>query len=255
MYFKKTGSGSLVLLVFHGFGQDHAIFNDYLPLLSDKYTVYSFDIFYHGKSTRSDTPLTHEEWTAHFKRFLKAEKISRFSMLAFSLGGRFCISINKNFSQQIESFIMLAPDGIYTSFWYKMAGTYIGTVIFKYYMSNEKRFNSLINLFSKLSIASPSLIKFAQKELGSQDRRVQVYKTWTFFRKLQMTRKDLKSCFSKNRKPIQIILGNLDTIVTVQDVRKRLKHFNNVEILTVRAKHGQMIDESQRLVASLLLVE
>ena len=49
LFYDMTGSGSPVILL-HGVGQNHKIFNKLVPQLKDKYTVYTMDNRGNGKS-------------------------------------------------------------------------------------------------------------------------------------------------------------------------------------------------------------
>lgn len=253
--YKKTNGGEKNLLIFHGFGQDQNAFASYLKILKPQYTVYSFDIFYHGKSNRADYLLTISEWCENLKSILLKENINQFSLLSFSLGGRFCLASATIFSSQIDNLIMLAPDGIYQSFWYKTSKTSLGNIVFRYFIKNETRFNKLIKSINLLGLASPSLIRFVEKEVNTQARRDQVYLTWTYFQKLQLKKSVLKTTIERIKKPTHIILGKLDLIVRESDIKKKTSGFNKVKLHSIRAKHGQMIDQSKTLVSSLLLGE
>ncbi|HEY5824200.1 MAG TPA: hypothetical protein VIT44_07545, partial [Cyclobacteriaceae bacterium] len=51
LHYIKSGSGPKSLLLFHGFGQDHRSFDDLTIVLAGEYTLYSFDLFFHGESS------------------------------------------------------------------------------------------------------------------------------------------------------------------------------------------------------------
>jgi pimeloyl-ACP methyl ester carboxylesterase len=48
--YTKTGAGSAVLVLFHGFGQNRNAFHQWEEALKDSHTLYSFDLFFHGAS-------------------------------------------------------------------------------------------------------------------------------------------------------------------------------------------------------------
>src|SRR5690242_12625904 len=90
LFYERKGNGRKTLLLFHGFGQDHATFNPLMEQLKDEYTFYSFDLYFHGKSnwTNGEVPLEKHEWKNIINAFLKENSIEEFALLGFSLGGK-----------------------------------------------------------------------------------------------------------------------------------------------------------------------
>ena len=53
LYYEKSGKGAPLLLL-HGNGEDHTIFDKLVPLLEQSYTVYAIDSRGHGESNPTD---------------------------------------------------------------------------------------------------------------------------------------------------------------------------------------------------------
>ncbi|MEQ1588528.1 MAG: alpha/beta hydrolase, partial [Cyclobacteriaceae bacterium] len=101
--YQKSGHGEKSLLLFHGFGQHHKIFETLTEALSPHYTLYAFDLFFHGQSKWEDeTPLEKKMWREIMLQFLTENKIERFSVLGFSLGGKFTLATLELFPDRIE---------------------------------------------------------------------------------------------------------------------------------------------------------
>src|ERR1035437_5613420 len=91
------GNGAKTMLAFHGFGRDGDDFKVLEPSLGRAYRIISFDLFYHGKS---DSPmnveainLSIEDLKVMINGFLLENNIERFSLLAYSLGGRISLEL------------------------------------------------------------------------------------------------------------------------------------------------------------------
>ncbi len=124
LHYEKSGTGSQVLLAFHGFGQDKSYFDELIKIWSDTYTIYTFDIYFHGESfwpNGKERPLTKADWQAIIKAFVIQEDITRFSLVGFSMGGKFVLATLENFADHVNEVTLIAPDGIKTSFWYSLA--------------------------------------------------------------------------------------------------------------------------------------
>ncbi|MBA4055299.1 MAG: alpha/beta hydrolase, partial [Marivirga sp.] len=143
LHYINTGSGSKILLVFHGFGQDHKVFRELTESLSGIYTIYLFDLYFHGKSEwgYDELPLEKEHWKDTIQQFLNENEIEKFCLAGFSLGGKFVLSTLESFPSKTEEVFLLAPDGIKTSSWYSLA-TYpiIFRKIFKSMIRHHGRF-------------------------------------------------------------------------------------------------------------------
>lgn len=251
LHYRIHGSGNRDLICFHGFGQDQDAFSSYLHSLQG-YRVFLFDLYYHGESSGSEQQLSQEEWLNYFNFFLEKEQIHTFSLLSFSLGGRFSLSLFPNFYKRIDHIILLAPDGIIKPFWYRVATNRIGNIIFKRLMTSELLFERTLKFMEKTHLASTTLVRFARKELATHQRRQQVYQTWTYFTPLQPTLTHLKGYFEKFNGEAHAVLGEKDAILQVSKMADQLKVLPNLKIHIIDAKHHQMIFSAKSLVFSLL---
>ncbi|MEQ8241141.1 MAG: alpha/beta fold hydrolase [Cyclobacteriaceae bacterium] len=252
LHYVKHGSKSKVLLCFHGFGQEHGLWKNYLELLSDDYTIYLFDIFYHGKSTRLANYLSKDEWNQEIQEFLKKENIDRFSLLGFSLGGRFCLASYIDFHHKIDRMVLLAPDGIHRSFWYRLANSFLGNRLFKYLMYTPEKFERFVNVFKGTGIVRQSLIKFAERELGTMHDKDKVYKTWTYFSSLQVAPILWQQLSKEHANEILIILGKQDSIVRPQDIKAQILKASNISLIEIEGKHHHVVENAKVLVTSFM---
>ena len=85
LYYEKTGSGRPLVLV-HGNGEDHSIFNEAVRLLSGRFTCYAVDSRCHGRSTHN-VPLHYEDMAADICAFLEALDLRDVVFYGFSDGG------------------------------------------------------------------------------------------------------------------------------------------------------------------------
>ena len=85
LYYKVSGSGPAILLV-HGNGEDHCIFNETAELLSEDYTVYALDSRGHGKSSRVKM-LGYEVMAEDVAEFVRKLKLEKPCYCGFSDGG------------------------------------------------------------------------------------------------------------------------------------------------------------------------
>src|SRR5687767_8509330 len=105
LHYRKLGNGPKVLLAFHGFGQDISFFSPVAEALVNEFTIYAFDLFFHGKSwlEKEHAPLSKALLADLMQRFLAKEKVEKFSVTGFSMGGKFALSVLESFPEKVHS--------------------------------------------------------------------------------------------------------------------------------------------------------
>jgi pimeloyl-ACP methyl ester carboxylesterase len=236
----KSGSGPDVMLLFHGFGQDHNAFKTLLPTLSKDYTCYSFDLFFHGESqwNKGELPLEKEFWMELLEKFLSESKIDKFSMTGFSLGCRFILASIEAFPEKVKKVYLLAPDGVKASFWYTIA-TYPWTLrmVFKSMIKHPFSFKTLAHSLYELHLADKSLVKFAEHQMNTLEKRRRVYYAWVVFRHLKFNLEKLSQLINKNNIPVTIITGKKDPVIKAKNMDGLIKKLKNCRVEVLDSGH------------------
>lgn len=240
--YSKHGTEKEVICLFHGFGQDRNVFNSWLPELTKKHTVYAFDLFYHGESTRAHSTLSREEWKRNFNEFLIEGKIEKFSVLGFSLGGRFAISTALALPERINHLFLLAPDAVYRTPWYRLATSPGLKRIFRYYMFRPDRMDRLISRGLKLGIICRYIANFVRLELGSIENKKLIYFSWNHFKPLGYSHWQLRKKFKKSVFKKTLILGKQDFVIPTKKILPILKGCG-FDVITLDKKHHQLVKE------------
>ena len=85
LFYHKEGSGRPVILL-HGNGEDHTIFDVAIRDLARSYTVYALDSRSHGKSDPVPT-LTYREMAEDVAAFIRQQGLEKPALVGFSDGG------------------------------------------------------------------------------------------------------------------------------------------------------------------------
>lgn len=85
LFYHKEGSGRPVILL-HGNGEDHTIFDVAIKDLARSYTVYALDSRSHGKSDPVPT-LTYREMAEDVAAFIRQQGLEKPALVGFSDGG------------------------------------------------------------------------------------------------------------------------------------------------------------------------
>lgn len=219
------------LLMFHGYGQDSSVFKGI--------DGYSFDLFFHGKSVwpKGEEPLEKSEWKELISEFLEKNKIQKFRVLGFSMGGKFAMATLEAFPDRVTEIILLAPDGVKTSTWYSLATYPIALRnVFKSMIANHSRFRRIASASKKLGLIDKGVLRFVETQMDSEEKRKRVYHSWVVFRHLEFDLAKIKELINKNNIGLRLFVGRYDKIIRPENM-KRLT--TNVEIID--AGHNDLI--------------
>jgi pimeloyl-ACP methyl ester carboxylesterase len=247
LHYATTGNGNKHLLVFHGFGQDMSVFEFFARSLARQYTFYVFDLYFHGKSTwgLAEKTLTKEEWKKTLTLFLNENNIASFSVAGFSLGGKFALATLELFPEKTKEIFLIAPDGIKTSFWYSLA-TYpiMFRKFFKSMILHPNRFLSLVQWLNKTGVVDQGLIRFAEYQMNSEEKRSRVYYSWVVFRHLQFNLSQIASLINQHNIKLTLIVGKYDKVITPKNMTSFLKKIKTYRFEILESGHSGLINQS-----------
>jgi len=246
LHYTIYGHGRKKLLAFHGFGQSAKDYNNFSNTIQDDYTVYSFDLFFHGESIwqEKEKPLEKEQLAQFVIAFLKKENVEQFSLVGYSLGAKFLLAILEKFNTQVDGITFIAPDGIKTNFWYSLA-TYpiLLRRFFKVMILNPKPLFHLIGFLKKIRIVDKGLYKFATSQLITEPQRNRVYYSWTVFRHLHFDMTDIAALINTHEIKVEMYLGKYDRIITEKNMNNLLHLLDNYTLEILDTGHNTLLND------------
>lgn len=250
--YQKLGEGPAILLAFHGFGQDNQVFASLAASLNNQFTIFAIDLFFHGNSQYAGRKLlTKPDWNRFIAAFLRAQSVTRFSVMGFSLGGRFALAISEEFANQLDQLLLIAPDGITNNVWYRLAtASSLGRTLFRYvlrHLSILKRFGQGLVWLGWLNRA---LMRFAELSLGTDKQRELAYLSWTQFRQIRPDLTTLAAALNANSVRVRFFMGAFDRIVPGFYVLPLTKRLWQYELTNLPTRHNQLIDLAGSILAS-----
>lgn len=244
LHYVIEGHGSKNLLLFHGFGQNRNVFDGFAKSLSAEFKLYIFDLYFHGESTwgQGEQPIEKSLWKKTIERFLELHGIDKFSLCGFSLGGKFALAILEAFPEKVESIILIAPDGIKTSFWYSLA-TYPLMIrrLFKSMVLHPTRFTALSKTLYNLGLMDKGLIRFAESQMDTEDKRRRVYNSWVVFRHLTFDLKKMGALINRHTIKLIMITGKFDKVIRSKNMHKLLTHVEKFDHEILETGHNGLV--------------
>ncbi len=236
--------GPKTLLAFHGFGQNAETMAPLAGHLSDSYTTYSFDLFFHGNSIwrHREQTLSKEDWRRIMDEILDTYNIHSFSLAGFSLGGKLVLATLELYPARTEKLFLMAPDGIDTSLWYDLA-TYPATFR-KYFQSmimKPHRFYNLVNMLKRMKVMDKGLIKFAASQMNSNRKRYRVYYSWIVFKELKFNLNRIAMVLNSHNIPIYIWIGKYDKVIKTKRLKRLTNQLDKCELVFLDCGHNDLI--------------
>ncbi|MEO6684976.1 MAG: alpha/beta fold hydrolase [Dyadobacter sp.] len=260
LHYHILGHGPKILLAFHGIGQTGlSCFQSFSDLLGEHYTIYAFDLFFHGESkgihgddSFSDQDIvTKPLWKTLVSEFLKDNQIERFDVAAFSMGGRFALATLEEFSSQIDIAFLIAPDGVSEHPLYTLASRFWPTrKLFHWVLQNPDVLNKSANVFEKLGLIHSSLIRFTQYMLDDPKRQETIYHSWLAFRMLKF---DIPAVYKKlEGTKVYLFIGKYDKLLKVKDVKKLTVLLPEEQYFLIAAGHGNLVEKAAVIIHKLV---
>ncbi|TAF67508.1 MAG: alpha/beta hydrolase [Cytophagales bacterium] len=246
--YQKYGEGAEIWLCFHGFGQDHSFIMPLVHSLQKACTFYSFDMFFHGQShwEEASEAISSVFWQQCLEVFfLQESSINTFSVLGYSLGGKFALATLLAQPQRVKKMVLVASEGIEEHRVYKIATRNSwGRFFFKKFTHQaHSPIPWLLDGAQKMRLIPTKTHHFIQQQWQSPENRKKLYRTWQLTRGLFFQPIVVAELLCKYQIVTHFVIGNHDTVVPFARVRALYKLLPDaLKILTfVDAKHHQII--------------
>jgi pimeloyl-ACP methyl ester carboxylesterase len=235
MGYVKTGAGPAVILL-HGFGEDHHIFNSTVTALEKTYTVYTPDLLGTGMSPINTFPSNFSiEYVADSTAALiQHEKIENCILLGHSMGGYVTLAFAKKYPQYLKGFGLLHSTALPDTP-IKIENRLRGITFIEKFGAATFLETTAPNLFGTYTQKNhPQLItEFIQSIPSFSNGAL------TSYYQAMMQRPDLTSVLETTPLPVLFILGDQDIAVALEDTLPQTK-MPNTAYLYVLENCGHM---------------
>ncbi len=251
----RLGSGPNILLAFHGIGQDGAsCFAPVLKPLGTHYTIYAFDLPFHGKNSNAPFQvISKAEWKESVAQFLKINNITRFDIAGFSIGGRFALATLEAFPENIDNAFLIAPDGVSEHPMYALA-TRIPPArwIYGWLMRHPGVFFPGVRAARTLKLASKSLVRFTQQVLNTPEKRQTIYRSWVAFRDLRFDIPALVRTANASGVKIYLFAGVYDSLLKPKAVQPLAALLPERQYIELKSGHTRLVEHAATWICALI---
>ena len=245
LHYAVLGTGPDVWLLFHGFAQSKEHLLSLAAQMAGRgVRVYVFDIYFHGESIwgRGTRLLQNEDWKEILMAFLEQERIGRFSVAGYSMGGKFAISSVMAWPGRCKACWLIAADGVSRNFWYGVATQFKPLrKLFRYFVVRPRAMYKLFDLVRKMRIVDPGVIEFSFRQVKTRKRRVRLYYAWVVFRQLFSPMMAFAETLRKHEIKATVILGKKDKMITLRSMEPLLSRDPDIPLLILDANHEEVL--------------
>jgi len=217
----RFGRGKRVVVAIHGYSNDAQLFGLLEEDLKNSFTFICIDLPLHGATRWNKDLLTPKKLQAIISQILSKEQLPKnYWLLGFSLGGRIALSVYQFTPESVKRLILLAPDGLYNSWWNKFwVQTYIGNRTIAFFLKRPQLAARLLDWFKKHRLVNRKIYSFAQGLLNSKRESHLLYERWKLMRKMRPALNKISSLILFHQTPVSLVFGKCDNITPSDDAQ------------------------------------
>ncbi len=255
--YRVYGHGSKSLIAFHGFGRSGEDFREFGEDLCDSFTLYAFDLPYHGKAevhSKSALPaLTMSQLETLILAFCKEKNINRFSLMGYSLGGKVALACAQVLPDRVDHLWLLAPDGLKINPFYWMGTrSWVGSLLFKSIIRHPALLLITGNILEKTGLLNPKINHFVRHHMDTVPKRSRVFQVWMLFRKCWPDLKIIGQNINTKNIRLQMFFGLYDSVIPPRMAQKLVHYLKDKEVLNV-IRHGHKLMEKHEEISRVML--
>ncbi|TAF45247.1 MAG: alpha/beta hydrolase [Sphingobacteriales bacterium] len=221
LHYYQYGIGKQILIAFHGFGMRGNQFAKLEDALGNKYTIYSFDLFFHGQTQLSDDTVNTirkgfdtSQIANAITEFLTSinQPESPFSLLSYSIGAKLALALLVQMPQRVKKAYFIAADGFETNTVLKICSSrYINNWLLKL-VYHPKTLHYILKKLYQLGYIDEALHRILSFEFSTQAYRMVSYKTITYYSRLRFNKIQLAQIINKNHIETHFFFGKYDKL-------------------------------------------
>lgn len=237
----KYGNGPRIFIAFHGHGRHASDFKTFAEDLNA--TIYSFNLFFHGKSVYQQNklkkfkPLQHEDLKNILSVIPEKIKADEYNFIAYSLGGKFTLNFITYFPEKVNQVILMAPDGLGHSFYSRSGHVPIFRWWFRRIVAQPKGFLRLTDFLVKIRLLSKGINKFLHYQMESPSRRLRAFLSWAYLRDIFPQHEIIKQNLKSHHIDLVLIMPENDQIIPLKSGEKFLKKMETGRLFKLESNH------------------
>ena len=234
----RLGTGSRLLICFHGFGDHAVIWRNLERKMGDKFTLIAIDLPFHGHTDWQQKTMQIIDFEHIIHKILAIEKVERFSLAGFSFGARLVSRLLFSKADSIDAILLFSPDGFETK------GLKLATIIpvfmrrFAQFMFRKPDvFVRSIEWLYQKKLVVKSVHWFFSQNIGQAERRKRLFFYWLSLNDFEVKLPIFKQKLLETGIPTHIFLGNSDDVTPLSIGTFLSTDALNIQLHVVESDH------------------
>jgi pimeloyl-ACP methyl ester carboxylesterase len=215
----RFGQGHHPLIAFHGYGRKAEDFAFFVPHLCPDVTLYSFNLFGHGRSRYPEermerNTISKAEWAEIFQAFLTRIGAEKASLIGYSLGGKAALCLAERIPERLDQVHLFAPDGLHRFSWYRWATrSSLFRALLKRQIQDPKLLFSFFNTAKRIGAIGSRTQRFLLQQVRTRPQRKAVYEIWNMHRDLAPDLKRIALNLREDPFILRSYFGQRDSVI------------------------------------------
>lgn len=255
LHYEEWGTGSKLLLAFHGYAESASTFHLFGQYLGKEYTILAFGLPHHGASTwKEDMPFTIHHLSALVRSVKTTYNVNKISVMGYSIGGRICLSMVAAMPETIDKVLLMGADGLAVNGnYYLLTRTRIGKFLFKWFLRNPKASMRMNNALRNLRLISAARHKLVAHSLRTEEQRKLLLQVWPGLSSLLPKPRKVKAIIAQYRVPIVIYMGAYDKLLPPKLSIRFAQGLDTVKVFILKKGHKIFDKDNAQEIAQQLL--
>ncbi len=217
-HWKEYGSGSKLLLAFHGFNRSPDDFHSFEKWLGQEYTILAFDLFYHGKSAvrnnHNNMAINLLELKSLIDEVLFNYNKEVFEIVAYSFGGRLALNLVEIYGKRVQGLYLMAPDAMrFNPGFFFMVQNVIGRFLFRYFLRKPDTAIKIMKATASLGFYNKNAMAFFVNHIEYEPLRYKVFNVWMLHRGTVPNLNKIAAIIKNNQIRLLLFFGKYDKVI------------------------------------------
>lgn len=239
-FWRKIGSGTPVMIFFHGYGEDKWSNEAFLNRLARESTVYAIDLPYHGDQ---DVQVG-REFIEKVDGLLKREGVEQYDVSAYSLGAHYAFGMLLFGSNPPRSVHLFAPDALVpnpSQRW--MLHTRLGNYLFKHFIFKPGIYRSALKWVARLGFLNQKAADFYLKSVARRTDRFLLFARWVAAHSLIADYPNFYNWLNEHQPKIILYMGRFDKVIPLKKAKAFKEKVPHVEVVKFDLGHRMLRGE------------
>ncbi len=255
VHYQKWGRGNKLLVAVHGYGANAGMFQTLAEQLSDAFTIYAFDLPFHGKTNWYSEDYKRADIVEIIELILKRENANHFMLLGYSFGARVVMKLLDTLSTKAEHLFLLSPDGIRTR--WLGAGLLLPKGMRHWLISMLASPDPFLKLIARLRRWGliPFFVEwFLRKNLADAESRARLLCSWLSLNEFMIRLNKVKRIIQAHNIQVTIIVGERDKLLKNKAIQRFIYDLNGALLHTLPCNHVLDSNEASKIILEKAIV-